>query len=347
MIGSWEQILLRMDANNLVGYGHLYRCLQILSILCRSGREGIQISVKGEISDSAVQVLSDSFEGKVAWRLLQDGLDSKKYDLCLIDTMFDTFDMDFYDIEDLLGCSGCSDTTVLVSSSMDIPNTLPVDYVFGYMLSDRVEPENYVLRRDLSYAPISESLFTYREGQEATSETIENIFISMGGWHDLQPVMQVLYGLKSCGFSGKCTVLLSQDHKNSIESVYEMMQPLQMEFISGVPDVFQYLSQGDLVICSYGNLMFESVALGIPSAVVGLKEFQKNYALHLEKKGIIYFLGEVEAISDKCIQSMLGAMSYSTRQKYSLQNQKIFQKPGIQLIADEIVEILNKKSLRV
>ena len=335
------RILIRCDAHNQVGFGHLSRCLQIIDDLKRQCEEELIFFLWGDFSSKAIEVVNKrlhdvNFLGGTNYNSLY-------FDLGIVDTMFDTYDMEYYSIAELASVRAQCDKVLLIASSITIPDQLPVDCVVGHMIESQ-ENKIYQILSGLQYAPVEKSVLAYREPEVACNFDVKKVFVAIGSWKDPDSLFSILNGLNEAQYELHVEVLLSLAHQDYLPVLRKYEKEINIKFLQNVPSVFPYLREADIVICSYGNLLFEAMSLGRPCAVVGLKKFQTLYSEILAEKELIYFIGDSKKLSTYAINKMLNILNWDYRKKLSNNGIEKIDGLGIQRISNILKHLIKETS---
>ncbi len=174
------------------------------------------------------------------------------------------------------------------------------------------------------YIPISSETANCRLHQK---NGIENIAVYLGGGLRLEHFPSIIHILSTTFSDRKIHILMPPVH-----SLKDFFLPANVNIYHGVENICQLLDTADLTIASYGNFMFESISLGIPTLLFTLKNTQVPYARTVHNCKVGWYLGHIkEIIKNKTISFDL---------KHIDQNKamKLIDPWGIFRIAQEIAE---------
>lgn len=316
------------DATPECGYGHLNRCLKIVELIQQ--KEDCECYFKGEFSIRARELIESTKNACI------DGNDDNDYDLGIIDTMFDIHDMEFYDLECLEKFSRSCKKSVLISSSLDIPLSLPVNKVIGHTLEYRLGT-TYSLKTGLTYAPVVKSNHEYISIQS----NITKIFVGFGASPDISPIFKMLKSLSTLPFTGEVDLLLSP-LSDIREFSFDTQYSFQLNLHQNVTSVFELMQKADVMFTSYGNMMYEALSLGLPLIVSGTKKFQVQYAQCLALKGLLLAMERMDKIETKDIVNALKEMTFETRQMLSQKARQEVPRDGLNNLVNEVLNTLNE-----
>jgi UDP-2,4-diacetamido-2,4,6-trideoxy-beta-L-altropyranose hydrolase len=322
------KVLFCCNADSIVGFGHLRRCL-ILAEEVRSRRN--QVSFEGDFAPAARELITRS-----NFKIMKKG-HTESFDAGLLDWMFDSENMDHYEPSLISNFASSCERSVLLSSSVDIPDDLPVDLVIGYVLSPPATP-SFSCLSSLKFAPVPPGWEEKRNLGRKISSEIGKVLMAFGAWKDETPLIKTLEGLKSFGFSGAMDCLLAHPHRKSKERFLEVAEDcFSIQFHEEVPDVGKLLVENDLVVGGYGNLTYEALALGTPFLCVPLKRFQFEYARTLEEKGLLCLLDLADDLSSERIATSLGELDYDQRKLLASNGMSAIDVQGLGRVVDALL----------
>jgi spore coat polysaccharide biosynthesis predicted glycosyltransferase SpsG len=195
-----------------------------------------------------------------------------------MDMMFEPSDPEYYNIHMIEAFCRTVCRSILLTSSRSVPSALGVDLVIGHLLEVRPdEKRTYELFGGLEYTPISEDFKPFQK-KRTRKENIENIMVAFGGGGDLDGPRLTLKALHQIGFKGRVDILISPLSPYNRSGLKRDGFPFQITIRQNLPSVAPLIYNADLIIGSYGHITFEAMCLGTPFIVVGLKDFQIDYA---------------------------------------------------------------------
>jgi len=304
-------LVIRADAGELIGTGHIFRCFSLAQMwrsvhgeasvihLVTSGlpkplkKLAVALRIKvfqldlnmGDFDDekSTAQVCADALGGKVefGWAIL-DGyqfkenlikaLKDKGFRVLLLD---DNQQLEHYSADLVLN------QNVYASSAMYTSKEPAVTLLLG--------PRFALLRSEFS-----------SEVNSGVNEVLEipEILLSMGGSDPKNATSHFLKGIAAS--ESKCKVLVvvgaANPHLSEIKHTIERFQ-LCAEIRINESRISELMERSSLAICAGGTMVYELASLGVPSLLCEIADNQKMVVLGMEEAGASISLGKLEELS--------------------------------------------------
>lgn len=315
-------VVFRLDANSSVGFGHAARCTKIAMRLVKSG---FRCVFAGDFSRGAKEaILNNSKEIEFIEKVNQVDCD-----VCLMDLMVDSEDPEAIDPFEIAKWKSCSRQLIVIHSGLSVPAVPDDTVVIGY------QPRVHDVAKlgvywGANFAPIdrSEIHCDLREAERV------DVLVALGGapdWSVHERVVSVLRRLNSgmmINVLGSPVIPGKPSFADSQDNV---------KFYMGVPSVYPFLSQADVVIASFGNLCYEALHLGAKLVVLGQKKFQVDCGNLLAGKGYCLSVGGVGEGFDQRLSDCFQVLRRDGEQ-FSEAGQKAFDGRGIERIANLVAE---------
>lgn len=333
-------ILFLCHASPLYGFGHMRRCVAIALELQKQG--SCRIAFQGAFVEAASHIIQSALPDA---DILADNC-SVAASLAVIDRMFDSEDPENYDLDYILTVSQQADLTVLICSSLTVPDDLPVDAVIGHLLEPDlcIRPKLYA---GMKYAPVGADIRRYAVSGSVIQPQCERVLLAYQSITDVEILDISLGGLAEVESVKRVDILLPP----SIPENWKYIETADRRRISlfdvvihrNVASVAELMVQQDIVIGTYGNITYEAMALGVPYVVAGVKRFQDEYGRWLAAKGCIAHLGMIGEITSKDIQKMVSGLGVVDRRRISRMARACVDADGIPRIAQICREMIHWK----
>lgn len=277
------------------GFGHAARCLQIAQLM-RAARPDLRVVFQGEFSEGAQQRLRSAMPDLV----LVTPQDACAADIAFIDRMSDFDDIEACDLALVSAIAGRCRKVVYLASGFTVP-TLPQGVVcMGYQpggpasLPDGVE-------WSLDYAPVSSHVLRFADLPRDPASAL----IAFGGAPDERAPCLAARAVASMPAIRHVRVLGSP--VNATLPTLPLRADQSVETLRNVPEIGPLLAGAGVVLCSFGNLGYEALALGAPLVLVGTKRFQADLADQFAMLGIATTAGLLDETDDAAMRAALAS----------------------------------------
>jgi len=187
---------------------------------------------------------------------------------------------DDWDASRLDKVSGLSNRVLFIASGLVAPDTGRAQNVsvVGYQPEGRPDPVRSI-QWGLQFAPFD------RAGDDPACRIMSRAVIALGGAENTDTVSAILSALAEATFIDDI-VYLGSPIGNVVpdETLISRHQSLSVQ--RNLTEIHSLIQSAGILIVSYGNLMFEALALCTPTCVLGIKPFQAQYARNIEELGL-------------------------------------------------------------
>ena len=271
------KILIYTGGTSDIGFGHIKRELELASYL----QEKVSNITWTGIFDKRAQAQIE----KKGFHITDKLSPETRFDGAIYDVTEDPYNFEYINPQ-------------TIRKLRQIANR--VYYVSGGNIKEKHLFDRYfipVSNKVMPYLPISNET-RYCHIRTSPPSQIKKVLIYSGGWRKNNWVRKILEMLPS---EIEKMVFLNPLYKQDF--IEELKN--QSTIYQNIPSICDVLEQVDAVICSYGNLCFESISLGIPTAIVALKQTQIPYARTVDNEGIASFIGHINDIKPHNIKAFI------------------------------------------
>jgi len=304
-------VFIRVDASDIIGSGHVMRCLTIAEHLKKNKIKVIFLSreLKGNlcryIKDKGYEVHCLSLIGneKFNWEedsnLLIDIIKGYKgpksiiVDHYLIDSKWESKIRPYVSrvmvIDDLANRK--HDTDILLDQNLN--DDIQLRY-------NGLVPQNCKLFLGPNYVLLREEFITARENLQERSGQINRIFIFFGGSDPTNETFRILQSLKKINLQNiviDVVVGKSNIRKETIENICNQYE--NISYYCQIENMAELMAKADLAIGAGGSTTWERCYLGLPTITIIVAENQAQTTKAVEKTGAILNLGYSEEISEE------------------------------------------------
>jgi len=278
------------DAWPAIGMGHLARAIKVLGEL-RNQASDLAVALAGNFSESARAFLDRSIPDGVA--LLEEDSSAWSAAAVALDTMAEPGNPIALDRGRAAALKARCQTLILVSSSLEVETSFDIDVLIDHMPDVQIigpRPGRCLL--GLKYAPVDHEFFDVKPVPVEDAEAL--VAVIGGSSHQTGP--RTVAGLfppdrgLNRGSFGTLEMAVSPHFPQEELEVLRHDHP-DWTFHQNLPSIVPLMARARAVVCTYGNVTYESLALGRPTFVLAYEPFQERYAATLESRGLVVSCG--------------------------------------------------------
>lgn len=342
-------VYIRADANEVIGSGHVMRCLAIAEELKRQG-EDVTFLIADERSKK--MIVEKGFLViclHSIWNDLEQELDSllriigeEKITLLMIDSYYVT---EYYLWE-------LRRYTQLVY--IDDLNTFlyPVDLLINYNIySSQLDYEKCYKRAGLftkfllgcEYVPLREE---FRDVCHTKKEQVFRVMVTSGGtdsYNVIGNLLEVLC-LQEWFADIQYDIIVGRFNQNRemLEEKWKLYE--NIHFFYNVPNMSEYMKQCDIAVTAAGSTVYELCACGVPSIIYTFADNQLAIARTVSEMGLLPWVGDVRENMKSCMDNIISEIENlkndkGNRNRQSQNMTHLVDGKGCARIVKEIKEI--------
>jgi spore coat polysaccharide biosynthesis predicted glycosyltransferase SpsG len=312
-------------AHRGLGFGHAARCLHLARLVRQAG---LSCGLFGSFSAEALTWI----RGVAPDIVVEDEAKAGKPVVAVIDRLFDHDDAESVDVAAIDDFRAKGSRVVAVVSGTSLPRVPDEVVIVGYQPTAEALLGNNV-HWGLDYAPVPPGAGPMRTRRRDAASAL----VALGGHRDFAPLGVVCRALASVRGVITVKILVSPVALGALPSDLRLGAHQTATVLSNVSDVLEILAEAGLVIASYGNLVFEALAVGTPVCVVGQKPFQIALAERLASFGLCVNAGGVAGGREAGVAEAIGE-TLERRDALSAAALKAVDGRGFERIAGLIVE---------
>lgn len=337
-----NKILIRVDANSIIGTGHIMRCMSIAEELRNNGADVTFIMSDKENSDILHEYKFNCIYLNSRWDNLDGEIDQlidicKNADVLLIDSYFVT--------KHYL----CALKKYIKIAYMDDLNSF--DYPVNMLINYNIYGENFSYSKLIDklligckYVPLRTE---FRQISRNCPEKINNLLITTGGTDELNVVDKILekytYYNRYSELDIFCVIGKFNINKDMLMAKY--CHNKKIHFLYNIKNMKDYMIRCDLCITAGGITVYELCACGIPAITFSLADNQLSMVKKMDEIGLMPWAGDVRENINSCICNIFKLVElYFDKDKWiktSRAMRDIVDGNGAARIANEIIK-LNK-----
>ena len=310
-------IVVRVDSSNVIGSGHLMRCLtlaqrfsndgHIVSFICRD----LEGNLAGLVKKQDFQLymlppasIDDSITGYASWLTVTQEQDAAE-SITLMQKMgkVDRVVMDSYAIDETWEKIIRPYTNEIFVID-DLANRkhdcdILLDQNFYLNKEERYKelvPEQCKLLLGPEHALLREEFYLAKEKMQPRDSKLHNILVFYGGadaTNETSKAIEALSLLKSNGElqNVNITVVVGGSNPNN-ESISNHCLKEDFKYLYQVNNMAELMTEGDLMLGAGGTTTWERCFLSLPAIVTAVAENQFQICNDCAMAGIIYYLGQ-------------------------------------------------------
>lgn len=340
---------IRVDANEIIGTGHVMRCLSIAEEFRRRG-EPVTFLVADSCSEK--MIVSKGFQ-TICLDSIWNDLDKELEGLISVIKAFDiaVLLIDSYYITELYLRTVKNYTKVVYIDDLDA-FIYPVDLLVNYNIY--AEDLKYVARYweagldtqfalGCAYAPLRAE---FSNVHKKIKKKVSSILITSGGTDTYNAIGNILETLIRQSWFDKLEyyIILGRFnvHARDLEEKWGLYENIHL--LTNVSNMSEYMKFSDIAITAGGVTTYELCACGIPSIMYTLADNQLQIAQMVSEKHLIPWAGDVRRDMENCMNYIIlyleeFLVSCEKRNKISRRMQETVDGNGCGRLVDRIGEI--------
>lgn len=264
-----RMIIFRADGNNdIIGFGHVMRCIHLAKEFSKNGFKSIFImknftEIVNKVRENNIEVntIPIDIESNDELNMLKEFFTNNKLNAMILDKW--NLEQEYLDMIK-------KETSNLIV--VNDYGKLDLRDLFIINVNDNLNYKNEIQTLScigLSYAIISDDLFNYRNTERNVNNKVKTVIISMGGSDPNRLTMKVIEFINKCEGQYKIITILGPGYK-CIEDINKICSESKhnIDIESDPKSIGKLFIQGDLAVISGGVTKFETAFLGIPSIVL-------------------------------------------------------------------------------
>lgn len=341
------RILIRADASEKMGTGHIMRCLALAQALIDENcsvtflSQGIANSIESRLNSEGIDVFTPkSFEpggvSDIAFTI--DYFRKSSSDILVLDGYH--FELKYQcelkaDIDRILFIDDSNGNDKISADLILNQNIWATQKMYSAI------NKNTRMLIGPSYALFRKEFHSFAQSDPIVNKKVKNILVTMGGSDPGNVIPRALSALNLLKNQDlEIRILLGANNQKSelirkIASASSFAVKL-LEHVDSMPPLMQW---ADLAISGGGFTTFELALLGVPSLLCIETEYQEPNVKKFESLGLCYNLGNsTQCTAESMAEGLQTVISnFELRQSYSLNAHSIFDSFGAKRVASAIL----------
>ena len=267
------------DSNQYSGFGHASRCSK-LSAIVKKYNKNAKIGIVGDLSIKSKKLML-KINKNLKFLNCEEIVFSR---VAFIDKMFNYQDPNILDKSFILGVLKKTEKVIVMFSGISLKSRIKdIVYIAYQPTKNKYEGKNIFWSLKFAPTQISKLIPCIRKKN--------HIFLALGGNYNNKEIIKLIHAVNLIKPIKHLEVLISPVNTKINLQGYDFRNDLKINFLSNVKNLSPFLLKSTLVITSFGNLCYESIAHNAPTIIVAQKNFQAHYAKLLEKENNVFSLG--------------------------------------------------------
>lgn len=340
---------IRVDANEIIGTGHVMRCLSIAEEFRRRG-EPVTFIVADSRSEK--MIVSKDFQ-VICLHSIWDDLDKEIESLVSVieNIGITTLLIDsYYVTESYLRTARQYTRTVYID---DLDTFIcPVDLLVNYNIyaenlcyAERYQETGLDTQFALgcSYAPLRAE---FSNVNKEIKEKVSSVLITSGGTDTYNAIGNILEVLSRQPWFSKMEyyIILGRFNVHAKDLEERWRQYKNVHLLMNVSNMSEYMRCCDIAITAGGVTTYELCACGIPSIMYTLADNQLQIAQTVSESHLIPWVGDIRRNMENCLKlivSYMGKLSdVGKRREISVKMQEIVDGNGCKRLVNYIIDVL-------
>lgn len=306
-------IVIRVDASNSIGTGHIMRCLTLADELSKQGA-AISLICREEPGNMINYIEKRGYEVHP----IPAGIDLEtdvKFSKGYLEKHYEIIDwlvVDHYELdarwESYMHSTARKIMVIddLADRTHDCDILLDQNYNETHNCYQRLVPNTCTQLLGPKYALLRPQFSKAREKLRNRTGEVKRILVFMGGADPTNQTCKVLRAIKKLNnpdIAVDTVIGASNKHREKIESLASNMSNTICHY--NVENMSELMAVADLSIGASGTTSWERCCVGLPSLVITIANNQIDIAENLAKSGIVINLGWFEDVKQSDIKSAL------------------------------------------
>ncbi|GAA3645925.1 UDP-2,4-diacetamido-2,4,6-trideoxy-beta-L-altropyranose hydrolase [Asaccharospora irregularis DSM 2635] len=337
-----KKLAFRFDGNNLMGMGHVFRCLNLIREL--------------EISDIQVIVITKEYNDTVCI-LEKEKLNFYKIDnnlsvneeavlvtkICKMNSIdvlvIDKLNSEYHYMKKLKDKIG----TIIALDDIG-EGSVYVDVLINAILPTKNTVNQSKLYSGNDFIILNKSFRDYIRRNKKINNRIQSVLLSFGGSDPKNVTMRVINELKDIE-DIFINIVVGPAYKNSEKLKDVTSRLLNCKLIFNASNMAELLFNSDLCFISGGVTLYEAATLGTPAVVISQVEHQLKTAERFEDSDVAINIGIIDDLKEGQIRDVFNQMNndVSLRQRLCANGRRYVDGMGLERVKDIIIDVLNNQ----
>lgn len=345
-------LLIRVDANKEIGWGHLYRCVSISNQLKKLNKKSTLLlkfytsEVLEYLNIHTINyILLDELEPLKFNEFLNDLKEINKIDAVILDITHTIYLNKTESLQQHVSSFSEQFFTVLFSE-LNYKNFDCDIFISPYLDSTSSGDKSERLLIGESYFILRDEFITKGQNYKVKKD-VNHIAIAMGGSNPSNSIEMAIESVATSSFKGKCNIIMGKNASIDERRVDQIIEESNINFDFAYDGEFSsLLLEADIVFTNSGLTKYESLFLGIPTFAFSINNNHAEIMDIFQKKTqSIKHIGDINSIETTYISNQLNEFmaDYKLRDNMSKRGKKLIDGKGSERIINKILEKYKEK----
>jgi spore coat polysaccharide biosynthesis predicted glycosyltransferase SpsG len=335
-------ILIYTYGNHEMGMGHIYRMLNLASLLKERGHnisflmpswaEGVKKIT--ECKWRTLEIPLDLFEGEQTYKRLLD------------DRIFDCIVVDALDVSKNIMKLFKENTKLLLSLDNIGDGRFLSDILINILYTCELKLKKPKIEiNSLDYLILNENFKKFNLKEKIINEELRRILITQGGSDTYGVVPKIVGKLNTLSKELEYTILIGPAFKHHKELKFSVKESnLKINIMKNVKVLGELFYNMDLAISGGGMTLFELLCVGVPCITITQEYKELETIDYLDKLDLVENIGLYEDIQEENISNTINQLinNYNKRIKMSEKSKKTIDGGGCERTVDLIEDSLSR-----
>lgn len=316
-----KRIILKTDASNIIGTGHIFRCLSlaakltdhdVIFLLDENKPLGIDL-----VNESNFKYMTHNGNTDLIEKIMEYDPSIVVNDILNTDPNYmkqlkdlGYFIVNFEDIGE-----GTKYANVIFDALYEHQNK--IDNLYS-------GPDYYMLRGEFYYQQFKH-----------LKEDVGEVLLTFGGTDPNNLTEKTLDAILSTGYNKSITVILGLGYRNKKEFESKYENNINVRILENIKNMSEYMYNADIIFTSAGRTMYEVASVGIPCICLCQNERELTHVFGSEENGFINLGLGINVSQDEIKDTFINlANNFELRQELSNNMKNVDLKHGYENIMD-------------
>lgn len=341
-------VIVRADANNVIGMGHIMRCMSIGKQLHKLG-EKVLFVISENYSENIIR--TSGFECVCIGNMYSDK-ESEIDELSeiIIDNAADILLIDSYEVtEKYFFEIGKIIKTIYIDdvNSFKYDVDVVINYILGIKIEEYIKWGYDMEKTDFwlgsSYIPLREEFET---AEYEVKSNVESVLITTGGTDEFNVILDIVNKMDEMNLQHlKKNIVVGRFYRYINELTEYAKKDKNIAIYSNISNMSEIMKESDIAISAGGTTLSELCAIGVPTVCFVIADNQIDVVDSYSEDKLMIYCGDIRRDRESVIDNIIKQVTALTddfllRKKMFNGMKNIVDGKGAYRVAEKIVELI-------